>query len=545
MKKSIQKKIRQLLARSLVVLSFCMIVFNLVIVYRNTTRNAEIIMSKSCNSTALELNNQFKLVEQSVNNLYEISEAFRPSIEELRSEEKTNSYINQFRQAAITIAENTDGALAIYYRMNPDILHSGTTGFFYVKSAETEKFEENEITDLYGYDIYDTEHVGWYYAPVWAGKAVWMEPYYNANIDVEMISYVVPIYDKNTLVGVVGMDVDFGAIKDIAENLDVYESCGAVLCSMRNSSIYYNKCDLLGQAIPSDVYSQLQEKESSESIFFYRVDGENYGLFYQTLNNQMKVLIYASEEEIYSQGRVTVYIEVIVFFVVFMITLVLALKMSKRIIKPISDITEASKKYAQGVWSVRVTCDTQDELQLLAKNISIMADKTEEYIQFIQDMANKDALTGLGNRTAYVQYKHVIKQEHISNGTPFAIVVFDVNNLKKVNDNYGHEKGDALISSAGKTISNAFSKSPVFRIGGDEFVAIVKGEDFENRKAIVEEFHKHMQQSKNSQDIMQVCIACGMAECGDDGASFDEVFVVADQRMYENKVDLKDGEKPR
>ena len=65
------------------------------------------------------------------------------------------------------------------------------------------------------YDENDMEHVGWYYIPVRAGKPVWTEPYDNANINEKMVSYVIPVYDNNVLVGVIGMDIDFTIFQNI------------------------------------------------------------------------------------------------------------------------------------------------------------------------------------------------------------------------------------------------------------------------------------------------------------------------------------------
>ncbi len=545
MKKSITNKIKYLLAFSLITLAFFIISVNFIIIFQTTGYNSKIMMSKTCYSQALELNGLFHLVEQSVQNLYDISEEFRPSAAELKNEAVAKAYVDQFLDIAITIADNTDGALAVYYRMNPDLSLNGKTGFFCVRSPESGKFEQTEATDLLAYDVNDVEHVGWYYVPVWAGKPVWMEPYYNANIDVDMISYVAPIYDGNDLVGVVGIDVDFNAIKAIAENIDIYKSCGAVLCSLGNSAVYYNKCNLFGNTIPSEIYRILQSHEESENIIIDEIDGVKYGLYFKTLQNHMKLVLYAKASEIYSEWRVSILNSIIISVLVFVITFLLAIKMGKRIVKPISDITEATKSFAQGNWDVKLHCDTEDELQLLTENISVMADKTKEYIAYIHNMAQKDGLTGLRNKMAYLQYVDKIQFEYIPAGKEFAVVVFDVNNLKTVNDNYGHEKGDALIVSASKFICKYFAHSPVFRIGGDEFVAIVDGGDFEARDAIIQEFCKYMSLAKNSSDIMEVCIACGMAAFGLDAATFEEVFKLADQRMYINKKELKNGALPR
>lgn len=94
-------------------------------------------------------------------------------------------------------------------------------------------------------------------------------------------------------------------------------------------------------------------------------------------------------------------------------------------------------------------------------------------------MAIVDSLTGVKNKHAYVQWEEKINSK-IKSGQqePFAVVVCDVNNLKAVNDLYGHKEGDVCIKKACARICNIFSHSPVFRIGGDEFVAILSGEDY-------------------------------------------------------------------
>lgn len=545
MRKSIKNRINYLLAVSLLVLSFFMIGVNLVIIYRATANNSEIMMSKTCEAQAQKLNTQISLVEQSVNNLYEISERMRPKADKLKDTKLVDEFLNNYFDTAIAIAQNTKGALAIYYRMNPELTGNGVTGFFSVRSSDTDKFEASETTDLNIYDVNDVEHVGWYYIPVWAGRAVWMEPYYNANIDVKMISYVVPIYDGNLLVGVVGIDVDFNALIDIAEDIDIYKSCGGVLCSMSNSEIYYNHCDLLGSSIPSDIYNILQGADTSDDVLTYKVKGEQYGMYYRTLDNRMKLLIYANMNEIYKQGSSFLITSLIVLLVVFGGTLLVSLYMGEKIVKPIIDITEASKKYADGDWDAKVECNSGDELQLLTENISIMADKTKNYIKYINDMAKKDGLTGLRNKTDYLMYVEKINQEYLPSQKEFAVAVFDVNNLKKVNDNYGHEKGDELLLSASKCICRYFAHSPVFRVGGDEFVAVLDGADYANRDEIVQEMQKHMKLAANSEDIMTVCVAVGLSACPEDGTVYEELFDMADQRMYDNKIELKNGVEPR
>ncbi len=93
----------------------------------------------------------------------------------------------------------------------------------------------------------------------------------------------------------------------------------------------------------------------------------------------------------------------------------------------------------------------------------------------ISSLAYSDGLTGLGNRTAYLE-----QLEAYASGetgiSKLGIVFLDVNNLKKVNDNQGHEKGDELITVAARIISDSFGKlGKSYRIGGDEFCVLMTG----------------------------------------------------------------------
>ena len=119
----------------------------------------------------------------------------------------------------------------------------------------------------------------------------------------------------------------------------------------------------------------------------------------------------------------------------------------------------------------------------------------------------------------------------------FAVVVCDVNDLKRVNDSCGHKAGDDHLRRACALICNTFKHSPVFRIGGDEFAAILGGLDFENRRELIEQFRK-----ENGERMKkgETAVACGMGEkAPGEKVTFEKVFERADADMYENKQNLK------
>ena len=151
--------------------------------------------------------------------------------------------------------------------------------------------------------------------------------------------------------------------------------------------------------------------------------------------------------------------------------------------------------------------------------------------------ANTDAMTGVKSKYSYVNYEEKLNSEIKEDGLKeFAVVVCDVNGLKYINDNFGHIAGDEYIKNACKLICILFKHSPVFRIGGDEFVIILKGEDYQNRKTIMDELFR---QSCENIGTNEAVIAAGFSDFDykNDENVFD-VFKRADLNMYEQKEHL-------
>ena len=155
-----------------------------------------------------------------------------------------------------------------------------------------------------------------------------------------------------------------------------------------------------------------------------------------------------------------------------------------------------------------------------------------------QNQANIDALTGVKNRHAYLVEETQMDRwisEHRQ--PPFAIVIFDINDLKKINDTHGHQAGDRYIRDAAKVICGVFKRSPVFRVGGDEFAVMVQGRDYDNINSLMAEIDRHNAEALRSGGTV---IACGMSRFDDDDCVAN-VFDRADHNMYESKNNLKTG----
>ena len=167
-----------------------------------------------------------------------------------------------------------------------------------------------------------------------------------------------------------------------------------------------------------------------------------------------------------------------------------------------------------------------------------MFEEQEREINSANQKAYRDGLTGVKNKLAYIESLRRLEiKSKTTSFEGYGVVVFDLNGLKIINDTKGHEAGDELLKNACRLICEHYKHSPVYRIGGDEFVAILTGSDFDNREQIKKQFDEQI--DANNRDG-KVVVSSGMAVF--DSAideSYTEVFIRADKKMYERKQALK------
>ena len=169
----------------------------------------------------------------------------------------------------------------------------------------------------------------------------------------------------------------------------------------------------------------------------------------------------------------------------------------------------------------------------------ILAQIRSRETEVMQRLAMEDALTGLRNRTAFTYYE----KELLSRQEGKCLFIhLDVNFLKKVNDTYGHAEGDRHIIAAANVIKNSFGEyGQCFRVGGDEFFAIMDGESLQANCEAAEARFKELQATYNKEEKPPVplSIAHGTAEYDYSDGNPEEAERIADGRMYEDKKNIK------
>lgn len=159
------------------------------------------------------------------------------------------------------------------------------------------------------------------------------------------------------------------------------------------------------------------------------------------------------------------------------------------------------------------------------------------------DLMRRDALTNVNNRVAFEDKTNYLQFQ--INSDPefkFALAMFDVNSLKLINDSQGHEAGDEYLLRTCHLICDVFKHSPVYRMGGDEFIAVLTGEDYDNCDELVAQLNSRLSPYSKTLPLPDdyVSIACGLAVYGSgkDNSVLD-VLKRADEEMYKDKTAKK------
>ena len=191
---------------------------------------------------------------------------------------------------------------------------------------------------------------------------------------------------------------------------------------------------------------------------------------------------------------------------------------------------------------IRLSGDEVEQYIVIGiSNVDAQIRREQVYAEDLKRAKNAallDALTGVKSKLAFTNAEKDINTNiELNRQRPFAVAVCDVNGLKAINDTQGHKAGDEFIKQASTIVCNMFKHSPVYRVGGDEFVAILQGSDYREREALRSQFEEN---NRNNRDGGGIVIACGISEWDVIAEEpFEAVFERADAAMYENKKRLK------
>ncbi len=497
-------------------------------------KDADQMMHLTAATGAMNLDYDFESVEHSVQT---VSALVHESFNEITFDQ-LEAQVERSRRLFSEISNNTHGVLTYYFRIDPEI-SKNEKGFWYVYE-EGKGFTEHEVTDITQYDTNDTSQLVWFTVPKATGKGIWLPPYFTENLGARVISYNVPVYWGDSFIGVIGIEIDYRNLVSEVESIKLLDSGYAFILDEESNVIYHPQMDAIDLEETKKVLSDSTNKVIGSNHIKYHLNGIEKEAVFIPLRNGMRFYVTAPVSEIDRGWQNLVKNVLIAAVLVLTVTAILVTRFAQHITKPLTDLTNAAKQIDEGNYDITLDYNKDDEIGVLTNTFKQLISHTRDHITTLNKQVYVDALTSVRNKAGYSQYiaKLQDQMDHSKESLEFAFGVFDCNDLKHINDTYGHDKGDIYLKAASRLICRIFQHSPVFRIGGDEFAVILENEDLENRNRLTEQFSRARERIcedvENEWEKVNVAMGFAVYDPLIDTSVID-VARRADQAMYEDK----------
>ena len=505
--------------------------------------DADQMLHLKCTTGAMNLETYFDDVERSVET---VATLVQDNLETMPDEQFVNE-VENVRHLFSKIAHNTNGVLTYYFRVDPEFSKEHS-GFWYVKQNGRE-FQEHEVTDITQYDTNDTSTLVWFTIPKAEKKGVWLPPYHTENLGTRVISYNVPVYRHGQFVGVVGIEIDYGTLVSEVEKIKLFENGYAFILDAYSNVIYHPQMDSTlqyGEKVAIDTPDAVKGAQHVQ----YHFNGIKKEAVWRSLSNGMRLYVTVPWGEINSVWQGLISRTLFASFIILLLASFVMMRFADRITQPLHRLTNAARQVADGNYDVVLDDTDDDEIGMLTRTFKGLVENTKANIDTLNRKVYIDALTAVRNKAGYGAYMQKIQDLLNSSAQKpeFAIGVFDCDNLKHINDCYGHDKGDIYIKKASQLICRTFQHSPVFRIGGDEFAVILENDDFRDREKLFAQFRKERAEiraaAEHEWEQANISMGAAVYDPETDPAVID-VARRADKAMYENKRLRKENQQAR
>ena len=538
--RSLRTKITLMTVCVILVALTVVMTFSVIFIQRTEHQKSDQLLLLLCETGERNLEYYFNSVQKSVQKVA----FFVTSDLDGLSEEQLTRHMARVGKYFDEMASKTNGVLTYYYRIDPAV--SDTVKGFWYTDLDGTGFVEHKVTDITRYNTADTSKLVWFTVPKFKGEAIWLPPYITDNLDKRVISYNVPIYYKGTFVGVVGIEIDYSTMAEQVDSIKLYNNGYAFLSDAKGNLFYHPRIDVT--KLTEETWPQLPVGVLGEDTFIhYNFEGVDKQAAWLPLSNGMRLNVSVPISETEGDWQDLIWNILYVAIGVLVASSLFTMYYTKRITKPLEDLTEAAEQVDKGNYNIDLNYGKDDEVGRLMNTFKRLTAHMKENISTLNRRAYVDALTAVRNKWAYASYIEDLQtsMDEDSSQMKFAVGVFDCDDLKAVNDEYGHDKGDVYLRKASHLMCRVFQHSPVFRIGGDEFSVIFQNDAFEEREALLAEFRKAMEEinasTKNPWEQVRVSYGISVYDPELDGAVID-VVRRADKNMYENKRNRKEDE---
>ena len=577
---SISTRLMLLIIIGILLLATSLVVISALLSNKILTKGAAAQMNLFCEERGDDLDTELLRIEDAVGALSRWTQNKIPDVDTITEDKDLRDMIvrdaddlihfmtedNEFIQGAyihytLDITGVTDRDEGVYYTRDEN-------GDFKIIPFAQSEIEEDPVAEF------------WYYGPIRNRDALWTKPYYDQSVEDYLISYVQPVFIDDTPVAIIGIDISFTKLLNWIDSLR-YRETGYMYLKEPDGSAHYHLDDLVNDELHSDNEEIIienaglmyQDNTGNELIRYYYKNADRVMAFV-TLRNGMKFVLCDGYDSIYSERKNAVVLMSSVSVALAIGLAIVTAIMATRITDPLRKLTDAATRISGGDYDVVLPPEKPNEVGELSRAFRLAIDKIRSREEdnkvlvasqsrriekaaetlkkqnsdliTLKNLAYADSMTGVKNKTAYDDTTGYIDEQIKAGTAEFAVLMCDLNYLKLINDNLGHQAGDSALKRAAKILCMAFPMSSVFRIGGDEFVVIPSGIEYATLKDHLENLRLILEEERESSDDIEkrVSISVGSAVFNRrTDHSYHDVFERADKQMYEEKqrIHARDG----
>lgn len=377
----------------------CLVIISSIVGITSIAKSSSIIKSEAKDkllNIASSRGNEYSIQTSKAENLVmDLSGIVLGSIDV--SKAKDDNYLNNYEKELGSIikrlGDSNKDIVGLYMNFDPKFT-SGSQGFDATYSYDENKKEGAVSLNNYELEKYkeDNKDLDWYYKPINSKKGVWSDVYEDSVSKVDMISYTMPIYSNNELIGVAGIDISFDQLKNLILSTKVYETGNAFLLSddynflVDKSKTPKDNFLTMNNGIYKNIIDEIERNKAS--VIETNYEGKQTLIGYYRMNNGQILGVNVPSSEVFKSLYKLIYIIVLVILIGLIISIVIALYVSRRISKPIEECSQYMNVLAKGDLTQKISekyLKMNDEIGALVRSTKSMQDGIKNLIENVQN----------------------------------------------------------------------------------------------------------------------------------------------------------------